>query len=91
VRLIASHANARTRFDAGAAAAVDAGSGYAVSVLAIAGGAPRMATWFVDTLRAPETVTSGNVQALRITNWPLESLAAEPARQSRICAAKNLR
>jgi hypothetical protein len=91
VRLIASHANARTRFNTRAAAAVDSGSGYAVSLLAVAGGTPRMGTWVVDDLRAPEVVTSGNVQALEVTNWPLESLAAETGRQSRICAATKLR
>jgi hypothetical protein len=90
VRLIASHANPRTRFDAGAAAAVKARAGYAVSVVAIAGGTQRMGTWFVDRLRAPEVVTSGNLQALRITNWPLASLAPEFARQSGICATKRL-
>jgi hypothetical protein len=91
VRLIASHAGPRTRFDAGAAAAVKGRSGYAVSVVAIAGGTQRMGTWFVDRLRAPEVVTSGNLQALRITNWPLASLPPELARQSGICAAKRLR
>jgi hypothetical protein len=91
IRLIASHGNPKTRFDVSAAAAVRVRSGYAVSLPAIAGGTQRMATWFVDRLRAPETVTSGNVQALQITNWPLDSPGAEPVRQSQICAAKNLR
>jgi hypothetical protein len=91
VGLIASHANARTRFSLRSAAAVDAGRGYAVSVAAVAGGTRRVGTWFVDDLRAPETVTSGNVQALEVTNWPLESLADDPAGQSRNCATKNLR
>jgi ABC-type glycerol-3-phosphate transport system substrate-binding protein len=91
VRLIASHANPATRFNARVAAAVKAGSGYAVSLVALAGGTERMATWFVDDLRAPQVVTSSNVQALRITDWPLDSLAPEVARQSGICAAKRLR
>jgi hypothetical protein len=90
VRLIASHANRKTRFDVSAAAAVHADSGYAVSVVALAGGTQRMATWFVDKLRTPETVTSGNVQALQVTNWPLQSGDAERVRQSQICAAKKL-
>jgi hypothetical protein len=91
VRLIASHANARTSFSLRSAAAVDAGSGYAVSVAAIAGGTRRVGTWFVDDLRAPQSVTSGNVQALQITNWPLDSVAAESAGASRNCATRNLR
>jgi hypothetical protein len=91
VRLIASHANPRTRFSVRSAAAVDAGRGYAVSVAAVAGGTRRLGTWFVDDLRAPETVTSGNVQALQITNWPLETLADDPEGQSRNCATRNLR
>ena len=91
VRLIASHGNPRTRFDASVAAAVDVGSGYAVSLVALAAGRQRMATWFVDRLRAPETVASGNVQALRVTNWPLQSLDSEQVRQSQICAAKTAR
>jgi len=91
VRLIASHANVRTRFNARTAAAVDAGPGYAVSMAALAGGSRRVATWFVDDLRAPQTVTSGNTQALEITNWPLASLDANPAGQSRNCVTKNLR
>ena len=91
VRLIASHANVRTRFNARTAAAVDAGPGYAVSMAALAGGSRRVATWFVDDLRAPQTVTSGNSQALAITNWPLASLDANPAGQSRNCVTKNLR
>jgi hypothetical protein len=91
VRMIASHGNRRTRFNARAAAAVDAGSGYAVSVPAVGGGSRRMGTWFVDRLRAPHTVTSGNVEALRVTNWPLDARAAEPARQSQLCATQNLR
>jgi len=91
VRLIASHANVRTRFDARTAAAVDAGPGYAVSMAALAGGSRRVATWFVDDLRAPQTVTSGNTQALEITNWPLASLDANLAGQSRNCVTHNLR
>jgi hypothetical protein len=91
VRIIASHGNAKTRFAAGAASAVRVRSGYAVSLVAIAGGSQRIATWFVDRLRAPETVTSGNVAALQVTNWPLESLGAEPVRQSQICAAQKRR
>jgi len=91
VRLIASHANARTRFNARTAAAVDAGPGYVVSMAALAGGSRRVATWFVDDLRAPQTVTSGNSQALEITNWPLVSLDANLAGQSRNCVTHNLR
>ena len=91
LRLIASHANARTRFNVRTAAAVDAGPGYAVSMAALAGGTRRVATWFVDDLRAPETVTSGNSQALAITNWPLASLDASLAGQSRNCVTQNLR
>jgi len=91
VRLIASHANVRTRFNARTAAAVDAGPGYAVSMAALAGGTRRVATWFVDDLRAPETVASGNSQALAITNWPLASLDASLAGQSRNCVTQNLR
>ena len=91
VRLIASHANVRTRFNARTAAAVDAGPGYAVSMAALAGGSRRVATWFVDDLRAPRTVTSGNTQALEITNWPLASLDANLAGQSRNCVTHNLR
>ena len=91
VRLIASHANVRTRFNARTAAAVDAGPGYAVSMAALAGGSRRVATWFVDDLRAPQTVTSGNTQALEITNWPLASLDANLAGQSRNCVTHNLR
>ena len=91
VRLIASHANARTRFNARTAAAVDARPGYAVSMAALAGGSRRVATWFVDDLRAPQTVTSGNSQALEITNWPLVSLDANLAGQSRNCVTHNLR
>ena len=91
VRLIASHANVRTRFNARTAAAVDAGPGYAVSMAALAGGSRRVATWFVDDLRAPQTVTSGNTQALEITNWPLASLDASLAGQSRNCVTHNLR
>src|SRR4051794_4540526 len=60
VRLIASHGTPRTRFGAGAAAAVRVRSGYAVSVVAITGRSRQMATWFVDRLRTPATVTSGN-------------------------------
>ena len=91
VRLIASHANVRTRFNARTAAAVDAGPVYAVSMAALAGGSRRVATWFVDDLRAPQTVTSGNTQALEITNWPLASLDANLAGQSRNCVTHNLR
>jgi hypothetical protein len=89
--VIASHAPQGAQFNVRSAAAVDAGHGYAVSVATVAGGKRRIGTWFVDDLRAPETVTSGNVQALEVTNWPLESLAADPAGQSRNCATKNLR
>jgi hypothetical protein len=91
VRLIASHGTRRTRFAAGAAAAVEVRSGYAVSLVAITGGSRQMATWFVDRLRAPGTVTSGNVEALRVTNWPMSALAAEPVRQSQLCATQRLR
>jgi hypothetical protein len=91
LRLIASHANARTRFSVRSAAAIDAGAGYAVSVAALAGGKRRVGTWFVDDLRAPQTVASGNVQALAITNWPLEALDAAPAGESRNCVTRNLR
>ena len=91
LRLIASHANVRTRFNVRTAAAVDAGPGYAVSMAALAGGTRRVATWFVDDLRAPQTVTSGNSQALAITNWPLASLDASLAGQSRNCVTQNLR
>ena len=91
LRLIASHANARTRFNVRTAAAVDAGPGYAVSMAALAGGTRRVATWFVDDLRAPQTVTSGNGQALAISNWPLASLDARLAGQSRNCVTQNLR
>jgi hypothetical protein len=91
IRLIASHGNPKTRFAAGSAAAVRVGSGYAVSLVAIAGGSQRMGTWVVDRLRAPESVTSGNLQALRITNWPLDSLGGPLVRRSQVCAARNLR
>jgi len=91
VRLIASHANVRTRFNARTAAAVAARPGYAVSMAALAGGTRRVATWFVDDLRQPQTVTSGNVQALRISNWPLVSLDASVAGRSRNCVMQNLR
>lgn len=91
VRLIASHGTPRTQFAAGGAAAVEVRSGYAVSLVAITGASRQMATWFVDRLRAPETVTSGNVEALRVTNWPMASLAAEPVRQSQLCATRRLR
>jgi hypothetical protein len=91
VRLIASHGSPKTRFNAGAAAAIHLPSGYAVSLPALAGGSQRMPTWFVDDLRAPTTVTSGNVAALQVTNWPLSTLGAEPVRQSQICATKALR
>jgi hypothetical protein len=91
IRLIISHANRRTRFAAGSAAAVRTGDGYAVSLVAVAGGTKRMGTWFVDDLRAPRTVTSANAQALEITNWPLQALAPGPTRQSNLCATRNLR
>ena len=91
LRLIASHANVRTRFNVRTAAAVDAGPGYAVSMASLAGGTRRVATWFVDDLRAPQTVTSGNSQALAISNWPLASLDASLAGQSRNCVTQNLR
>jgi hypothetical protein len=91
VFLIASHAPRQARFNLRSAAAVDAGGGFAVSVATVAGGTRRIGTWFVDDLRTPRTVTSGNVQALQVTNWPLEALAAEPAGQSRNCATKALR
>jgi hypothetical protein len=91
VRLIASHANPRTRFASGSAAAVRTGSGYAVSLVALAGGTRRMGTWFVDDLKAPQTVTSANAQALAITNWPLQPIAPDGARQSNLCATRNLR
>jgi hypothetical protein len=91
VRLIASHASRRTRFAARSAAAVRAGSGYAVSLVALAAGTRHMGTWFVDDLKAPQTVTSANAQALAITNWPLEPIAATPARESGVCAARKLR
>ena len=41
MRLIASHANVRTRFNVRTAAAVDAGPGYAVSMASLAGGTRR--------------------------------------------------
>jgi hypothetical protein len=34
---------------------------------------------------------SGNVDALRITNWPLDTLGAEPLRQSQLCSTRALR
>jgi hypothetical protein len=58
---------------------------------AVARGTRRVATWFVDDLRAPQTVTSGNIQALEITNWPLDSLDAGLAGRSRNCVTRNLR
>jgi hypothetical protein len=91
IRLIASRASRQTRFAAASAAAVRAGDGYAVSLVALAGGTRRMATWFVDDLRAPRTVTSANAQALRITDWPLEAIASDSARESGVCAARKLR
>jgi hypothetical protein len=91
VRIIASHGNPKTKFAASAAAAIHLRSGYAVTVPAVAGGSRRMATWYVDRLRGPQTVTSGNTEALQITNWPLDALGAEPVRQSQVCAAKRLR
>jgi hypothetical protein len=91
VRLIVSHGTPRTRFAAGGAAAVELRSGYAVSLVAITGGSRQMATWFVDRLRTPATVTSGNVEALRVTNWPMAALGAEPVRQSQLCATRRLR
>ena len=91
LRVIASHANPRTRFSVRSAAAIDASAGYAVSVATLAGGTRRVGTWFVDDLRAPRTVASGNTQALQITNWPLEALDAAPAGESRNCVMQNLR
>jgi hypothetical protein len=91
VRLIISHANPRTRFASGSAAAVRAGSGYAVSLVALAAGTRRMGTWFVDDLKAPQTVTSANAQALAITNWPLQPVASDRARQSNLCSTRKLR
>jgi hypothetical protein len=91
VRLIASHANPRTRVATRSAAAVRAGSGYAVAVVAVAGGTPRMGTWFVDDLRTPRTVASATPQALAITNWPIEPVASAPARASGVCARRNMR
>jgi hypothetical protein len=91
VRLIASHGTPRTRFAAGGAAAVRLSSGYAVSLVAITGGSQRMATWVVDRLRAPQTVTSGNLAALKVTNWPLDAPGAEPMRQSQLCATERMR
>jgi hypothetical protein len=91
IRLIASHANRRTRFATKSAAAVRAGDGYAVSLVALAGGTRRMGTWLVDDLRAPRTVTSANAQALQITNWPLQATAPGPTRESGLCATRNLR
>jgi hypothetical protein len=91
VRLIASRADRRTRFAARSAAAVRAGSGFAVSVVALAGGARRTATWFVDDLRVPRAVMSADVQALEITNWPLRATASGPVRASGICATRNVR
>src|SRR3954469_1876492 len=91
VRIIASHGNPKTRFAASAAAAIHVRSGSAVTVPALAGGSRRMATWYVDRLRGPQTVTSGNAEALQITNWPLDALGAEPVRQSQLCATKRLR
>jgi hypothetical protein len=91
IRLIASHANARTKFATRSAAAVRTGDGYAISLVALAGGTQRMGTWFVDDLRAPRTVTSANADALQITNWPLEPVDAGRTRQSNLCATRNLR
>jgi hypothetical protein len=91
VRVIASHGNVKTTFAAGAAAAIPVRSGYAVTVPALAGGTRRMATWYVDRLRGPRTVTSSNTAALQITNWPLDSLAADSVRESQLCAAQRLR
>jgi hypothetical protein len=91
LRLIASHANAKSRFHITSAAAVDAGPDYAVSSVVFAGGRRLVASWAVDRLRAPTTVTSGNEQALQVTNWPLETLAYDPAGQSRLCVTRNLR
>jgi hypothetical protein len=91
VRLIASRAHAPTRFAARSAAAVRAGSDYAVSVVAVAGGRPRVGTWLVDDLRTPRTVASATVQALEMTNWPLQPVALAPARQSGVCARRNMR
>jgi hypothetical protein len=91
VRVIASHGNQKTKFAVTAAAAIPVPSGYAVTVPAVAGGTRRMATWFVDRLRGPQTVTSGNTAALQITNWPLDTLDAEPVRQSQLCATERMR
>ena len=91
VRLIASHGTARTRFAAGGAAAVRVPSGYAVSLVAVTGGSQQMSTWVVDRLRAPRTVASANVAALRVTNWPLDAPGAEPMRQSQLCATQRTR
>jgi hypothetical protein len=91
VRLIASHGTSRTRFAASGAAAVRLPSGYAVSLVAMTGGSQRMATWLVDRLRAPRAVSSGNVAALRIANWPLRAVGAAPARQSQLCATQRMR
>jgi hypothetical protein len=91
LRLIASHASSKTKFHVTSAAAVDAGPGYAVSSVVFAGGRRMVATWAVDRLRTPTSVTSGNAQALEVTNWPLQALAADPAGQSRLCVTRNLR
>jgi hypothetical protein len=91
LKLIASHASAKTTFHIRSAAAVDAGPDYAVSSVVVAGGRRVVATWAVDKLRTPTTVTSGNAQALQVTNWPLEALADDPAGQSRLCVTRSLR
>ena len=91
LKLIASHANPKTKFHAKSAAAVDDGPGYAVSSVVFAGGRRMVATWAVDKLRTPTSVTSGNSQALQVSNWPLQALADDPAGQSRLCVTRNLR
>jgi hypothetical protein len=91
LKLIASHASAKTTFHIKSAAAVDAGPDYAVSSVVFAGRRRMVATWAVDRLRTPTSVTSGNAQALQVTNWPLQALADDPAGQSRLCVTRNLR
>jgi len=91
LKLIASHANAKTQFHTGSAAAVDAGPDYAVSSVVVAGGRRMVATWAIDELRTPASITSGNAQALQVTNWPLQALDDDPAGQSRLCVTRNLR
>jgi hypothetical protein len=91
VQLIASHSGRKTQFAATAAAAIHLPSGYAVSVPTVVGGSRHMATWYVDRLRGPQTVMSGNVEALQLTNWPLNALDSEPVRQSQLCATERMR